>query len=109
MLKNVASEKQRHNALDPGRKLNAHKTFKGRPRRLLNVLCTFNLRLASRERILILFYFFLIQLKRIFYVDQRISFIFTTNFENASGGWEGEVTEVKTFKVSNRLLHYFFG
>ena len=31
-------------ALDTGRKLNVHKTFRRRPRRLLNVLCTFNLR-----------------------------------------------------------------
>ena len=27
-----------------GRKLNVHKTFRGHPGRLLNVLCTFNLR-----------------------------------------------------------------
>ena len=30
--------------VDTGRKLNVHKTFRGRPERLLNVLCTFNLR-----------------------------------------------------------------
>ena len=30
-----------------GRKLNVHKTFRTRPGRLLNVLCAFNLRLAS--------------------------------------------------------------
>ena len=30
--------------IDTGRKLNVHKTFRRRPRRLLNVLCTFNLR-----------------------------------------------------------------
>ena len=30
-----------------GRKLNAHKTFRRRPGRLLNVLCTFNLRPVS--------------------------------------------------------------
>ena len=34
--------------LDTGRKLNAHKTFRRRPGRLLNVLCTFNLRPVSR-------------------------------------------------------------
>ena len=28
--------------VDTGRKLNVHKTFKRRPGRLLNVLCTFN-------------------------------------------------------------------
>ena len=33
--------------VDTGRKLNVHKTFRRRPGRLLNVLCTFNLRLAS--------------------------------------------------------------
>ena len=30
-------------------KLNVHKTFRTRPERLLNVLCTFNLRLLSVE------------------------------------------------------------
>ena len=30
-----------------GRKLNLHKTFTRRPERLLNVLCTFNLRPVS--------------------------------------------------------------
>ena len=30
--------------VDTGRKLNAHKTFRRRPGRRLNVLCTFNLR-----------------------------------------------------------------
>ena len=33
--------------LDTGRKLNVHKTFRRRPGRLLNVLCTFNLRPVS--------------------------------------------------------------
>ena len=33
--------------VDTGRKLNVHKTFKRRPGRLLNVLCTFNLRAVS--------------------------------------------------------------
>ena len=34
----------RLNPVDTGRKLNVHKTFRRRPGRLLNVLCTFNLR-----------------------------------------------------------------
>ena len=34
--------------LGTGRKLNVHKTFGRRPGRLLNVLCTFNLRPVSR-------------------------------------------------------------
>ena len=34
-------------AVDTGRKLNVHKTFRRRPGRLLNVLCTFNLRPVS--------------------------------------------------------------
>ena len=34
-------------SVDTGGKLNAHKTFIGRPGRLLNVLCTFNLRPVS--------------------------------------------------------------
>ena len=33
--------------VDTGRKLNVHKTFRSRPWRLLNVLCTFNLRPVS--------------------------------------------------------------
>ena len=36
-----------NNPVDTGRKLNVHKTFRRRPRRLLNVLCTINLRPAS--------------------------------------------------------------
>ena len=35
------------NLLDTGRKLNVHKTFRRRPGRVLNVLCTFNLQLLS--------------------------------------------------------------
>ena len=35
------------NPLDTGRKLNVHKTFRRSPGRLLNVLCTFNLRPVS--------------------------------------------------------------
>ena len=35
------------NTVDTGRKLNVHKTFRGRPGRLLNVLCKFNLRSVS--------------------------------------------------------------
>ena len=34
-------------AVDTGRKLNVHKMFRRRPGRLLNVLCTFNLRPVS--------------------------------------------------------------
>ena len=33
--------------VDTGRKLNVHKTLRRRPGRLLNVLCTFNLRPVS--------------------------------------------------------------
>ena len=36
-----------YNPLDTGRKLNVHKTFRRRPGRLLNVLCTFHLRPVS--------------------------------------------------------------
>ena len=34
--------------LDTRRKLNAHKTFRRGPGRILNVLCTFNVRLVSK-------------------------------------------------------------
>ena len=37
----------RYKPVDTGRKLNIHKTFRRRPGRLLNVLCTFNLRPVS--------------------------------------------------------------
>ena len=37
----------RTDPVDTGPKLNVHKTFRGRPGRLLNVLCTFNLRPVS--------------------------------------------------------------
>ena len=36
-----------NNPVDTGRKLNVHKTFRGRPGRLLNDLCTLNLRPMS--------------------------------------------------------------
>ena len=36
-----------HHPADTGRKLNVHKTFRRRPGRLLNDLCTFNLRPVS--------------------------------------------------------------
>ena len=38
------TERTFHDHVDTGRKLNIHKTFRRRPGRLLNVLCTFNLR-----------------------------------------------------------------
>ena len=38
----------RYYPLGTGRKLNVHKTFRRRPGRLLNVLCTFHLRSVSR-------------------------------------------------------------
>ena len=41
--------------VDTGRKLNVHKTFRRRPGRLLNVLCTFNLRLVSTGSLYIFF------------------------------------------------------
>ena len=39
------------NPVDTGRKLNAHKTFRRRPGRLLNVLCTFSLRPVSAGKL----------------------------------------------------------
>ena len=39
-----------HSPVETGRKLNVHKTFRRRPRRLLNVLGTFNLRPVSSGR-----------------------------------------------------------
>ena len=42
----------RANPVDTGRKLNVHKTFRRCPGRLLNVLCTFNLRPVSMGKAL---------------------------------------------------------
>ena len=39
-----------YNPLDTGPKMNVHKTFRRRPGRLLNVLCTFNLHSMSRGK-----------------------------------------------------------
>ena len=39
------------NPVDTGRKLKVHKTFRKRPGRPLNVLCTFNLRPVSTEKL----------------------------------------------------------
>ena len=39
------------NPVDTGRKLNVHKTFRRGPGRLLNVLCTFNLRPVSTGKV----------------------------------------------------------
>ena len=39
------------NPADTGRKLNVHKTFRRRPGRFLNVLCTFNLRPVSTGKL----------------------------------------------------------
>ena len=44
-----ASESCHHVPVDTGRKLNAHKTFRGRRGRLLSVLYTFSLRPVSTE------------------------------------------------------------
>ena len=46
--KKKSTEKEAtHISVYTGRKLNVHKTFRRRPGRLLNVLCTFNLRPVS--------------------------------------------------------------
>ena len=37
--------------LDTGHELNVHKTFRRRPRRLLNILCAFNLRSVSKGQL----------------------------------------------------------
>ena len=49
VLKNILFQKEGYlrGPVDTGRKLNAHKTFRRRSGRLLNVLCTFNLRPVS--------------------------------------------------------------
>ena len=41
-----------YDPVDTGRKFNVHKTFRRRPGRLLNVLCTFNLRPVSMGRVI---------------------------------------------------------
>ena len=56
--------------VDTGRKLNVHKTFKRRPGRLLNVLCTFNLRPVSTGMVLRRFF-------SVFQLAKSISIHFT--------------------------------
>ena len=46
-IQTVKSMHLKTSPVDTGRKLNVHKTFTRRPGRLLNVLCTFNLRPVS--------------------------------------------------------------
>ena len=41
------NERKQDISVEKGRKLNVHKTFRRRPGRLLNVLCTFNLHPVS--------------------------------------------------------------
>ena len=43
--------KQNANPVDTERKFNVHKTFRRRSGRLLNVLCTFNLRPVSTGKV----------------------------------------------------------
>ena len=43
IVSSVAWRLENSNPVDTGRKLKVHKTFRRRPGRLLNVLCTFNL------------------------------------------------------------------
>ena len=45
--------------VDTGRKLNVHKTFRKRPGRLLNVLCTFSLRPVFTGKGIVQFLFFM--------------------------------------------------
>ena len=45
---NLLNGKRHAHSPGTGRTLNVHKTFKRRPGRLLNALCTFNLRPVSR-------------------------------------------------------------
>ena len=47
--------------VDAGRKLNVHKTFRRRPGRLPNVLCTFNLSFVSAGLLKIKVYIFVQQ------------------------------------------------
>ena len=54
MIKQKQSKNMIVPRVDTGRKSNVHKTFRRRPGRPLNVLCTFNLRPVSTRRI---FYF----------------------------------------------------
>ena len=41
-ITHLHSEYKKNIPLDTGRQLNVHKTFRRRPGRILNVLCTFN-------------------------------------------------------------------
>ena len=58
------------NPVDTGHKLNIHKTFRIRPGRLLNVLCTFNLRPVSTGKFVI---------ANCVYASESSSFVFLEN------------------------------
>ena len=47
MTETLQSDNAKEFQVDTGGKLNVHKTFRRRPARLLNVLCTFSLRSVS--------------------------------------------------------------
>ena len=61
--------------LDTGRKLNVHKTLRRRPGRLLNVLCTLNLRPVSRG-------YFGILVAHFEYISSSFPSMFIVDFEH---------------------------
>ena len=73
---NIEEKIRSLNPVDTGHKLNAHKMFRRRLGRLLNVLCTFNLRPVSTEKSLMTIYFFCIRrLLRFWQIDLVTTFL----------------------------------
>ena len=94
-------------AVDTGRKLNVHKTFRRCPGRLLNVLYTFNLRPVSAG----LFIYHLFLLFLCFYFGRKIVktpfVLILENYEMVSLKflWPGHLKRIA--QASNRILPYF--
>ena len=88
MMKHIHVNKgmKTNNPVDTGRKLNVHKTFRRRPGRLLNILCTLNLRPVSTGKTykLILIYLSntIDSLKKIMSIQNILNILFYL-FENA--------------------------
>ena len=78
------------NSVDTGCKLNVHKTFRRRPGRLLNVLCTFNLRPVSTGkwfcRCFSFFWIYIfIFVMGLCYVVQKVRFLFDSDAAERTG------------------------
>ena len=97
--------------LDTGRKLNVHKTFRRRPRRLLNVLCTLNLHLVptgERSHIFKMLNFSkiaqaLVNITKILYLKMNIEFVYRSVFRTLSSIYDGSFSPHKKWNFHLRI------